>query len=84
MASFKVGDYILHKDKILYRIVDTNAVPTRMGDIHYYDVRSLNRIKGEYGNIRGLNHIQLIKLGKLIPEESATELLKVLYSEDFS
>jgi hypothetical protein len=87
---YKVGDYILTKDKVLYRIVNANysylTSYNYSENVSNYDIRSITKVPSYYGlvheKISGLMHNEIKDLGKLIPEESASELLNILYSNN--
>lgn len=87
MAKYKPGDYIISKDKEIYRITKvsfnnifySSPLPT-----YYYDIKGLTKKVNYfntlfYENIEGLSEQELENIGSIIPEESATEMFKILY-----
>lgn len=82
----KVGDFLLTKDKTLYRIVDisTDASGT------YFDIKSyktfvaetskeLRYLDWQYRYIRAIPRNEFRHLGKVIPQEKISKTLKILY-----
>ena len=74
----KAGDYLLTKEKQLFRVVDVHI--DVLGT--YYDIKSC-RHEGlgdyPYNYIRGIPRNRLRHLGEIIPEENITKILKILY-----
>jgi len=71
----KAGDYLLTKEKQLYRIVDVFTDTTGT----YYDIKAYknNIVKHEY--IKAIPRNRLKHLGNIISEENITKTLKILY-----
>lgn len=78
MFSINIGDYVISKDRQIYRVV--NIVNDITGT--YYDIRSLNKFNTfhPYPVTQGLNHSQLRHFGEIVPVEKASSALKVLFS----
>ncbi len=79
MFSINVGDYIISRDKHVYRVI--NIVNDITGT--YYDIKSLNKFNTfhPYPVQSGLTHGQLRHFGELVPIEKAKEALKILFSD---
>ena len=71
----KVGDYFIGFNKQLYRIVDVYTDKNETDIL--YDVRGCHGPE----NWKCINAKYLDKIGKIVPEESLTEMMGVLYGE---
>lgn len=82
--EIKPGDFLLTKEKQLFRIMDIHTDTTGT----YYDIKSyrseMTRLDGhttyevcQY--IKGIPRNRLRHLGKVIPEAKITKTLKILY-----
>jgi hypothetical protein len=81
----KAGDYLLTKEKQLFRIVDIHTDSTGT----YYDIKSCRTENVKFCNgdllgwttqyIRGIPRNRFRHLGKVIPEDKITKTLKILY-----
>lgn len=86
--TIKLGDYIIAKDKSLYRIVNIE------GDngTFTYDIKALAPSDAEglwdvyghhhaifYREIKGLTRAAVLRIGKIVPEEEFTPAIKILY-----
>jgi hypothetical protein len=68
----KPGDYLLSKEKQLFRIVDMHVDTTGT----YYDIRGLGQNKVY---MKSIPRNRLRHLGKVILEEKMTKTMKILY-----
>jgi len=79
--GIKPGDYLVTENGQIYRI--TNKVTTN-GQATY-DIASMFKVYypdgGFHDTVRkyGVSHGQLRHLGRVVPEEEATDLFKILY-----
>jgi len=83
MGKYKPGDYIISKDKQLYRIVNLSFDITLEP---HYEIKGLTKKINylghlAYEDIRGLTEKEVEKIGTIIPQESANEIMKVLFEE---
>lgn len=81
--TIKPGDYIISKDKDLYRITN---IESYNGNISY-TIKSLNSSvefietygHNYYRQIKGLAEEHLHHLGSIVPEEEVSDILNLLY-----
>lgn len=87
MNSIKPGDYLITKNKELFRITNKYV----HGATTVYDIKGYQALfydlQDSYGDyrypiyqeIKGITHSDLRHLGRIVPEESATKAMEVLY-----
>lgn len=85
--EIKAGDYLLTKEKQLFRITDMYYDPTGT----FYDIKTVKSLKesNTYSTsylldniprtIRAVPRNVLRHMGKIIPEEKMTKIVKILY-----
>lgn len=79
----KLGDYIISKEKEIYRIVNVDHYP----NYSTYTIKNMKSYMEHtetysyqyYREIRGLDNNELYGMGTIIPEEEASKVLKLLY-----
>ena len=83
LKRIKAGDYIITRDKDLYRITNVNSddgqttytIKCLRSSIEYFETYNHKY----YREIKNLSHSNLRHLGTIIPEEEASSTLKLLY-----
>jgi hypothetical protein len=82
--TIKAGDYLLTKEKQLFRIVNVHTDTSGT----YYDIKSYRSENFKFNNgdlgwttqyIQGIPRNRFRHLGKVIPEDKITKTLKILY-----
>lgn len=85
----KPGDYLITKNKELFRIVDKY----KHGATTVYDIKGFTPLtydlQDSYGDyayptfqeIKGITHSNLRHLGRIIPEEEAGKAMDILYKK---
>lgn len=79
----KVGDYIIAKDKSIFRITNIELNGSNL----YYTIKNLNSNESYiesynyklYNEYKGLTHSHIRHLGVVIPEEDMSSTIKLLY-----
>ena len=88
----KPGDYLITKNKTVYRITGAYMHQDSMEETAFlYDIRGYEKLdytyQDSYGDytytsypeIKGITHSELLEIGVVVPEEKFTEAMEILY-----